>query len=79
MLLAIDVGNTNIVLGIFEGSNLVASWRLATDRGRTADELGILTIELLTHRGIDPHDVDGLVMACVVPPLTSVSSRPKAS
>ena len=73
MLLAIDVGNTNIVLGIFEGSNLVASWRLATDRGRTADELGILTTQLLTHRGIDPHDIDGVVMASVVPPLTSTT------
>ncbi len=71
MLLAIDVGNTNIVLGIFEAGNLVASWRLATDHGRTADELGILTIELLTHRGIDPHGIDGIVMASVVPPLTA--------
>jgi type III pantothenate kinase len=73
MLLAIDVGNTNIVLGIFDGSSLVASWRLATDRGRTADELGILTTELITHRGIDPHGIDGIVMACVVPPLTATT------
>ncbi len=73
MLLAIDVGNTNIVLGIFEGSNLVASWRLATDRGRTADELGILTVQLITHRGMDPHDIDGVVMASVVPPLTATT------
>jgi type III pantothenate kinase len=73
MLLAIDVGNTNIVLGIFEGSTLLASWRLATDRGRTADELGLLTTGLLTHRGIDPHDIDGVVMASVVPPLTATT------
>jgi len=73
MLLAIDVGNTNIVLGIFDGASLVASWRLATDRGRTADELGILTTELLTHRGLDPHGIDGIVMASVVPPLTATT------
>jgi type III pantothenate kinase len=71
MLLAIDVGNTNIVLGIFEGSNLVASWRLATDHGKTSDELGIVTTELLRHRGIDPNGIDGIVMASVVPPLTT--------
>ncbi len=71
MLLAIDIGNTNIVLGIFEGASLVASWRLATDHGRTSDELGILTTELLTHRGIDPNGIDGIVMASVVPPLTT--------
>jgi type III pantothenate kinase len=70
MLLAIDVGNTNIVLGVFEGANLAASWRLSTDRGRTSDELGILTTDLLEHRGIRPEAIDGIMMASVVPPLT---------
>jgi len=71
MLLTIDVGNTNIVLGIFDGASLVASWRVATDRGRTADELGILAIGLLAHRGIDRNGIDGIVMASVVPQLTA--------
>lgn len=71
MLLAIDVGNTNIVLGIFEGASLVASWRVATNHGTTSDELGILITSLLAHRGIDPNGIDGIVMASVVPPLTS--------
>jgi type III pantothenate kinase len=70
MLLAIDVGNTNIVLGVFQGADLSASWRLSTDRGRTADELGILATGLLEHRGIRPDAIDGIVMASVVPPLT---------
>ncbi len=74
MLLAIDIGNTNIVVGVFEGTTLIASWRLATDRARTADELGILTTELILHRGIDPHDVDGIVLSSVVPPLTMTAS-----
>jgi type III pantothenate kinase len=71
MLLAIDVGNTNIVLGVFEDGRLKASWRLATLRERTADELGILTSDLLAHRHIDGAAVTGIVMASVVPPLTA--------
>jgi type III pantothenate kinase len=70
MLLAIDVGNTNIVLGVFEDSRLKASWRLATLRERTADELGILTSDLLAHQRIDSSAVTGIVMSSVVPPLT---------
>ena len=53
MLLAIDIGNTNIVLGVFEGAALGRSWRLATARERTADELGLMVSDLL-ERGEDP-------------------------
>ena len=53
MLLAIDVGNTNIVLGVFDGERLAESWRLATLRERTADELGILVTHLFERSGID--------------------------
>ena len=70
MLLAIDVGNTNIVLGVFRGSDLVHSWRLATLRERTADELGILVTGLCGHHQITRDDITGIVMASVVPPLT---------
>lgn len=70
MLLAIDVGNTNIVLGVFKGTELVHSWRLATLRERTADELGILITSLCAHHGIKREDVSGIVMASVVPPQT---------
>ena len=52
MLLAIDVGNTNIVLGVFEGERLARSWRLATYRERTADELGMMTTSLFGYAGI---------------------------
>lgn len=71
MLLAIDIGNTNIVLGVFEGRTLRHSWRLATMRERTADEMGLLVSELLERAGIKPAAVDGVVMASVVPPLTA--------
>lgn len=70
MLLAIDVGNTNIVLGVFDGPSLTRSWRLTTARDRTADELGLLVVELLERSSIAPTSIDGVVMASVVPPLT---------
>lgn len=71
MLLALDVGNTNTVLGFFRGSELVAHWRLTTARDQTVDEYGILTRELFTLAGIDPTTVSGLIISSVVPPLNS--------
>src|SRR5438093_12034828 len=72
MLLAIDVGNTNIVLGVFEGDRLCASWRLLTLRERTADEVGLMIVGLLGHESIPVAAVDAVVMASVVPPLTPI-------
>src|ERR671912_1201441 len=71
MLLAIDVGNTNIVLGVFDGERLIESWRLATLRERTSDEIGIWVAQLFEHRSLDAGKVTGIVMGSVVPPLTS--------
>jgi type III pantothenate kinase len=70
VLLAIDIGNTNIVLGVFDDDQLRWSWRLMTQRERTADELGIFVAELFTHAGIDRTRVSGIVLSSVVPPLT---------
>lgn len=70
MLLAIDVGNTNIVLGVFDGDRLTQSWRLVTMRERTADELGILVTHLFEHHGIGQEQVHGIILSSVVPPLT---------
>lgn len=70
MLLAIDAGNTNIVLGVFDGTRLTESWRLATFRERTADEIGILVTHLFRDRGLDVSRVRGVIIASVVPPLT---------
>jgi type III pantothenate kinase len=72
MLLAIDVGNTNIVFGVFDNQTLVRSWRLLTLRERTADEVGLMVIGLLGHERIDLGLVDGVIMASVVPPLTPI-------
>jgi type III pantothenate kinase len=71
MLLAIDVGNTNIVLGVFERSELIRSWRLQTLRDRTADELGLALDALLAHSRIDRTKITGVVLGSVVPPLTN--------
>ena len=70
MLLAIDVGNTNIVIGVFRGETLVHSWRLTTIRERTSDELGILISVLCDRYEIRQREISGIVIASVVPPLT---------
>jgi type III pantothenate kinase len=72
MLLVMDVGNTNTVLGVYDGPRLVARWRLTTARDRTVDEYGILARNLLTVAGIDAGAIEGLIIASVVPPLDSV-------
>jgi type III pantothenate kinase len=71
MLLAIDVGNTNIVLGVFERNELIRSWRLQTLRERTSDELGLLVKGLFDNFKIDRTGVTGSIVGSVVPPLTS--------
>ena len=70
MLLAIDVGNTNIVLGVFEGELLTESWRLVTMRERTSDEIGILVTHLFERSDIELSRIDGIILSSVVPPLT---------
>lgn len=70
MLLALDIGNTNISLGMFDGERLVATWRLSTDRAKMSDEYTALLTQLLQLRGLSPSDVDAAVMCSVVPPLT---------
>ena len=70
MLLAIDVGNSNIVLGVFDGARLIESWRLQTVRERTSDELGLLVDGLFAHSRIERVKIRGVILGSVVPPLT---------
>jgi type III pantothenate kinase len=72
MLLTIDIGNTNITFGLFEGDDLGPSWRIRTIREKMPDEYGILMDQLLRHRGCKPNQVTGVALASVVPPLTPV-------
>ena len=69
MLLTIDVGNTNSVLGVFRGEELVANWRLTTAREQTVDEYGVLTRNLFTLAGLDRDAITGVIISSVVPPV----------
>lgn len=71
MLLAIDVGNTNITLGLYRGDTLGPRWRLATGHEKTPDEYGILMLGLFQHAGISAVEVHAAAIASVVPPLTA--------
>jgi len=70
MLLAIDIGNTNVVAGIFDGSTLLNHWRLATDPNTTADEYGVLCLSLMVRDGRLPQHISGAIISSVVPALT---------
>lgn len=70
MLLTIDIGNTNIKIGVYQGERLTAHWRVTTERHRLADEYLVLLHNLFDLGGIDPRDIDGCAISCVVPPLT---------
>ena len=67
MLLVIDVGNTNITLGVFEGDDIKASFRLTTNTARTSDEYGLVICDLLKARNIMTEEIHSVVMASVVP------------
>jgi type III pantothenate kinase len=72
MLLVIDVGNTNVVLGVYDGSNLKTHWRLKTEAERTADEYGVLISHLASLQKIAASDIDAIAVSSVVPPMASV-------
>jgi type III pantothenate kinase len=74
MLLAIDAGNTNLTIGVFDHDRIVTRWRLRTVHEQTSDEWGLKFRELLRHDDIDYRSIDGVVIASVVPPLESTLS-----
>jgi type III pantothenate kinase len=69
MLLTIDVGNTNTVLGVFRDEELIANWRLTTARAQTVDEYGVLTRNLFSLAGLNQEDIGGVIISSVVPPV----------
>jgi type III pantothenate kinase len=71
MFLAIDIGNTNITLGLYNGETLGPRWRLATGREKTPDEYGVWMLSLFRSTGISADDIHAIAMASVVPPLTA--------
>jgi len=70
MLLVIDLGNTNLTLGLYQGQELTLHWRLATDQARMPDEYGIQILSMLEHGGCTPDELSGICFSSVVPPLT---------
>src|SRR3974377_1392902 len=72
MLLVIDVGNTNTVLGIYEGERLVDNWRVWTERDRTSDEYGVLVRNLFSARSIPLEKIESISISCVVPPMLNM-------
>jgi type III pantothenate kinase len=69
MLLTIDVGNTNTVLGVFRADELIANWRLTTAQAQTVDEYGVLARNLFSLAGLNQEDITGVIISSVVPPL----------
>ena len=72
MLLAIDIGNTSIAIGVFEGQSLVQNWKIQSERERTSDEYGITLLNLLSVSGLEVSSIKSAILSSVVPPLTPV-------
>ncbi|MBU0986206.1 MAG: type III pantothenate kinase, partial [Proteobacteria bacterium] len=72
MLLVIDVGNTNIVIGVYDGQNLIKDWRIRTERRTTEDEFNILATSLFAGGKIRSEDISKTIISCVVPPMVTI-------
>lgn len=72
MLLTVDVGNTNIVIGVFDNEELCATWYIATDVHKTSDEYAVLLVNLFKNNKLTMSDIDGMIISCVAPPLVDV-------
>lgn len=75
MILVIDVGNTNIVLGVYRDQRLLHHWRLSTNRNATADEYGIMLHTMFHHTGVSVQEIEGIIISSVVPPLLHVLEK----
>lgn len=75
MIVAIDIGNTQTVIGIFDEGALAAHWRVGTDRQKTEDEYGLQVLSMLQYAGIKSQEITGAAIASVVPPLTPVFEK----
>ncbi len=72
MLLAIDIGNTNIALGVFRKNKLIQHWKIQTEREKTSDEYGITLLNLFSLSGSDKKEIESVIISSVVPPLTPI-------
>jgi type III pantothenate kinase len=74
-LFCADIGNTNVVMGLYEGDELATHWRIATDHHKMADEYAMLILDLFERAAQDPAAVEGVIIASVVPPLTGIFEK----
>jgi len=72
MLIAVDIGNTNIAIGVFREDELKAHWRISSDRGRTSDEYAVILMNFLAMASVVKGEIKGMIISSVVPPLTPV-------
>jgi len=72
MLLVIDVGNTNTVIGVYDGKHLIKDWRIRTERRTTEDEFHVLASSLFAEGNIGSKDIDKTIISCVVPPMVTI-------
>src|SRR6266576_3271939 len=75
MLLAIDIGNTNIVFGLYQAKKLITHWRLATQAERTADEYGVIISQLIGYAGFGCPQISAIAVSCVVPPMLTMTQE----
>jgi type III pantothenate kinase len=75
LIFVFDVGNTNIVLGVYKGDELCHHWRIETNRNRTEDEFGMIIKSLFEHAGLSLSDIDGIIISSVVPPIMFALER----
>jgi len=72
MLFVVDIGNTNIVMGIYDGRRLIQDWRIRTERRATEDEFNVLVSQLFAEGGIVPKNINHTIISCVVPPMVNI-------
>lgn len=75
MLLTVDVGNTNVVLGVFQGKKILGHWRLSTNHYQTPDEFAMVIKDLFEHQKIKLQDIKMIIISCVVPPVVEILER----
>ena len=75
MIFVFDVGNTNIVLGLYENDELKHHWRIHTSREKTEDEYGMLVLDLFRHVNIHKEEIEGIIISSVVPPIMFALER----
>ena len=72
MLLALDIGNTHIMIGVYDNAELITGYRIATDKRKTFDEYAMILSALFSHDKITFDEISGIAISCVVPPIIGV-------